>query len=59
MSREIPRRDFLKAAVAGAAGLAAMGALGTTAFAEALSCAALSPSGAASAGSKPEKVSNR
>jgi len=34
MSREIPRRDFLKAAVAGAAGLAAMGALGPTAFAE-------------------------
>ena len=34
MSKEIPRRDFLKAAVAGAAGLAAMGALGTTAFAE-------------------------
>ena len=34
MNREIPRRDFLKAAVAGAAGLAAMGALGPTAFAE-------------------------
>ena len=34
MSKQIARRDFLKAAVAGAAGLAAMGALGTTAFAE-------------------------
>ena len=34
MSKEIARRDFLKAAVAGAAGLAAMGALGPAAFAE-------------------------
>ena len=34
MSKEIARRDFLKVAVAGAAGLAAMGALGPAAFAE-------------------------
>ena len=35
MNKEIGRRDFLKAAVAGAAGLAAAGALGGAAFAEA------------------------
>ena len=34
MSKQIARRDFLKAAVAGAASFAAMGALGTAAFAE-------------------------
>ena len=34
MNKEIGRRDFLKAAVAGAAGLAAAGALGGAAFAE-------------------------
>ena len=34
MSKEIGRRDFLKAAVAGAAGLAAAGALGGAAFAD-------------------------
>ena len=34
MSKEIGRREFLKAAVAGAAGLAAAGALGGSAFAD-------------------------
>ncbi len=34
MSKEIGRRDFLKAAVAGAAGLAAVGTFGGSAFAE-------------------------